>query len=79
MNAVVAEIADENYRSQSDLIDGLVHNMSNALPNASFVGFTGTPLMAGDKVTRHVFGEYAELWDTISLSQSIRSQTGTGG
>ncbi len=37
--------------------------MRDALPNATFVGFTGTPLMAGDRVTRHVFGEYADVYD----------------
>ena len=37
--------------------------MREALPNATFVGFTGTPLMDGDKVTRNVFGEYADVYD----------------
>lgn len=37
--------------------------MRDALPNATFVGFTGTPLMAGDKITRNVFGEYADVYD----------------
>ena len=37
--------------------------MKGILPNAVFVGFTGTPLMAGDRVTRHVFGEYADVYD----------------
>ncbi len=38
------------------------------LPNATFVGFTGTPLTAGDKVTRHVFGDYADVYD---IRQSV--------
>lgn len=42
--------------------------MREALPNATFVGFTGTPLTAGDRVTRHVFGEYADIYD---IRQSV--------
>ena len=37
-------IADEAHRSQYDLIDGLARNLRDALPNASFIGFTGTPI-----------------------------------
>ena len=37
-------IADEAHRSQYDLIDGLARNMRDALPKASFIGFTGTPI-----------------------------------
>jgi len=42
--------------------------MREALPNATFVGFTGTQLTAGDKVTRHVFGDYADVYD---IRQSV--------
>ena len=37
-------IADEAHRSQYDLIDGLARNLRDSLPNASFIGFTGTPI-----------------------------------
>src|SRR6266446_2453057 len=47
-------IADEAHRSQYDLIDGLARNLRDSLPNASFIGFTGTPVELGDKNTRAV-------------------------
>ena len=59
----IVVMADEAHRSQYGFIDGGAKWMRDALPNATFVGFTGTPLMDGDKVTRHVFGEYADVYD----------------
>ena len=59
----VVVMADEAHRSQYGFVDGGAKWMRDALPNATFVGFTGTPLMAGDKVTRNVFGEYADVYD----------------
>jgi type I restriction enzyme R subunit len=59
----IVVMADEAHRSQYGFVDGGAKWMRDALPNATFVGFTGTPLMAGDKVTRHVFGEYADVYD----------------
>ncbi len=56
-------IADEAHRSQYDLIDGLARNMRDALPNASFIGFTGTPIEQNDANTRAVFGEYVSVYD----------------
>ena len=53
-------IADEAHRSQYDFIDGFARHMRDALPNASFIGFTGTPLELTDKNTRAVFGDYIE-------------------
>ena len=50
-------ITDEAHRSQYDFIDGFARNIRDALPNASFVGFTGTPIEFNDKNTRAVFGE----------------------
>lgn len=61
--ANVVVMADEAHRSQYGFVDGGAKWMRDALPNATFIGFTGTPLMAGDKVTRHVFGEYADVYD----------------
>jgi type I restriction enzyme R subunit len=37
--------------------------MRNALPNASFLGFTGTPLIAGEERTREVFGDYVSIYN----------------
>jgi type I restriction enzyme R subunit len=61
--ANVVVMADEAHRSQYGFVEGGAKWMRDALPNATFVGFTGTPLMAGDRVTRHVFGEYADVYD----------------
>jgi type I restriction enzyme R subunit len=53
-------ITDEAHRSQYDTFAA---NMRSALPNASFIGFTGTPLMAGEELTRDVFGEYVSVYN----------------
>jgi type I restriction enzyme R subunit len=56
-------IADEAHRSQYDLIDGLARHMRDALPHASFIGFTGTPIEKTDANTRAVFGDYISIYD----------------
>jgi type I restriction enzyme R subunit len=56
-------IADEAHRSQYDFIDGFAAHMRDALPNASFIGFTGTPIEKTDANTRAVFGEYISIYD----------------
>ncbi len=61
LNIVV--IADEAHRSQYDFIDGFACHMRDALPNASFIGFTGTPIELTDKNTRAVFGDYISIYD----------------
>jgi type I restriction enzyme R subunit len=53
-------MTDEAHRSQYDT---LAMNMRNALPNAAFIGFTGTPLIAGEEKTRDVFGDYVSVYD----------------
>ncbi|WP_234567493.1 type I restriction endonuclease subunit R [Rhodohalobacter sp. 614A] len=59
-------ITDEAHRTQYDT---LAMNMRKALPNASFLGFTGTPLIKGeDEKTREVFGDYVSIYD---FKQSI--------
>jgi len=58
-------ITDEAHRSQYDT---LALNMRTALPNASFIAFTGTPLIAGEEKTREVFGDYVSVYD---FKQSI--------
>src|SRR5262245_39438407 len=56
-------IADEAHRSQYDLIDGLARNVRDSLANASFIGFTGTPIEKADANTRAVFGDYISIYD----------------
>ena len=59
----VVVIADEAHRSQYDFIDGFARHMRDALPNASFIGFTGTPVELSDKSTPAVFGNYIDVYD----------------
>jgi len=58
-------ITDEAHRTQ---YDGLALNMRNALPNAAFLGFTGTPLIVGEEKTKEVFGNYVSVYN---FAQSI--------
>lgn len=53
-------ISDEAHRTQSG---SLALNMRRALPNASFIGFTGTPLFKDDELTRRIFGDYVSVYD----------------
>ena len=64
----VVVIADEAHRSQYDFIDGYARSMREALPNASFIGFTGTPIELSDKNTKAVFGDYVDIYD---ISQAV--------
>ena len=59
----IVVIADEAHRSQYDFIDGFARHMRDALPKASFVGFTGTPIELQDANTRAVFGDYISIYD----------------
>ena len=59
----IVVIADEAHRSQYDFIRGFARNMRDALPNASFIGFTGTPIELSDRNTRAVFGNYVDTYD----------------
>ena len=59
----IVVIADEAHRSQYDFIDGFARHMRDALPKASFVGFTGTPIELKDANTRAVFGDYISIYD----------------
>ncbi len=59
----IVVIADEAHRSQYDFIDGFARHMREALPNASFIGFTGTPIDLEDRNTRAVFGDYVSMYD----------------
>jgi type I restriction enzyme R subunit len=59
----IVVIADEAHRSQYDFIDGFARHMRDALPNASFIGFTATPLEVGDRSTPAIFGDYIDVYD----------------
>ena len=59
----IVVIADEAHRSQYDFIDGYARHMRDALPNASFIGFTGTPIELADASTRAVFGDHISIYD----------------
>tara|TARA_Y100000815_G_scaffold264154_1_gene279500 strand:+ start:3993 stop:7088 length:3096 start_codon:yes stop_codon:yes gene_type:complete len=69
----VVVVADEAHRSQygfgetlaadGTLKAGLAKHMRDALPGATFLGFTGTPIESGDKSTRSVFGDYIDVYD----------------
>ncbi|MDX9770690.1 MAG: type I restriction endonuclease subunit R [Tenuifilaceae bacterium] len=59
----IVVIADEAHRSQYDFMDGFARHMRDALPNASFIGFTGTPIEKTDKNTQAVFGDYIDVYD----------------
>ena len=59
----IVVIADEAHRSQYDFIDGFARHIRDALPRASFIGFTGTSIELQDASTRAVFGDYISIYD----------------
>jgi type I restriction enzyme R subunit len=65
----IVVIADEAHRSQYDFIDGFAKHMRDALPKASFIGFTGTPIEKGDKNTQAVFGDYIDVYDILQAKE----------
>ena len=65
-------IVDEAHRSQYDLVDGFAANIRDALPNASFIAFTGTPIDFTDRSTVNVFGQCISIYD---ISKSIEDKT----
>lgn len=64
----IVVIADEAHRSQYGFTEGFARRVREALPNASFIGFTGTPIEVGDRSTQLVFGDYIDVYD---IEQSI--------
>jgi type I restriction enzyme R subunit len=67
----IVVIADEAHRSQYDFIDGFARHLRDALPHASFIGFTGTPIASTDRNTRAVFGDYISVYD---IQQAVRDK-----
>jgi len=70
----IVVIADEAHRSQYNFIDGFAKHMRDALPKASFSGFTGTPIESGDKNTQAVFGDLASQARHQLVSQLYHSR-----
>lgn len=59
----IVVIADEAHRTQYGFVKGFARHMRDALPNATFVAFTGTPVELEDRDTRAVFGDYIDIYD----------------
>jgi len=64
-------IVDEAHRSQYNFIDGSARFIRDSLPNATFIGFTGTPIEKKDRNTKNVFGDYADIYD---ITQSVKDK-----
>jgi type I restriction enzyme R subunit len=67
----IVVIADEAHRSQYEFIDGFARHLRDAIPNASFIGFTGTPIEKADRSTRAVFGDEIDVYD---MTQAIEDK-----
>ena len=67
----IVVVADEAHRSQYDFIDGFAKYMRDALPNATFIGFTGTPIESTDRNTQAVFGNYVDIYD---IQQAVKDK-----
>src|SRR6266508_3078792 len=59
----VIVVADEAHRSHYDFLDGFARNLRDALPHATFIAFTGTPISQAERNTRAVFGDYIDVYD----------------
>ncbi|MBT7457560.1 MAG: type I restriction endonuclease subunit R, partial [Gemmatimonadetes bacterium] len=59
----IVVIVDEAHRSHYDFLDGFARYLRDALPNATYIGFTGTPIESADRSTRQVFGDYIDIYD----------------
>ncbi len=65
----IVVIADEAHRSQYGFIDGFARKLHEALPRASFIGFTGTSVEQDDRSTPAVFGDYIDKYRTLDLAE----------
>ena len=59
----VIVIVDEAHRSHYDDLDGYARHLRDALPNATLIAFTGTPISFDDRNTQEVFGPYIDVYD----------------
>jgi type I restriction enzyme, R subunit len=64
----VIVIVDEAHRSHYDDLDGYARHLKSALPRATMIAFTGTPISSADRDTREVFGDYIDIYD---LSRAV--------
>ena len=64
----IVVMVDEAHRSNYDFIDGFARHLRDGLPNATYIGFTGTPIESTDKSTKQVFGDYIDVYD---LTQAV--------
>jgi type I restriction enzyme, R subunit len=64
----VVVMVDEAHRSNYDFVDGFARHLRDGLPNATYIGFTGTPIESADRSTRQVFGDYIDVYD---LTQAV--------
>lgn len=67
----VIVIVDEAHRSHYDDLDGYARHLRDALPNATLIAFTGTPISFDDRNTREVFGDYIDIYD---LTRAVDDQ-----
>lgn len=65
----IVVIADEAHRSQYGTLDGYARRLRESLPNASYIGFTGTPIESADKSTQAIFGDYIHVYD---IQQAVK-------
>jgi type I restriction enzyme, R subunit len=65
----VLVIADEAHRTQYGLLDGFAAYLRQALPNASYIGFTGTPVDKEDANTTQLFGDYIHVYDMLQAKE----------
>lgn len=61
-------VVDEAHRSHYDDLDGYARHLRDALPHATLIAFTGTPISFDDRNTQDVFGEYIDIYD---LSRAV--------
>ncbi|MCD2168289.1 type I restriction endonuclease subunit R [Microbacterium sp. JC 701] len=64
----VIVVVDEAHRSHYDDLDGYARHLRDALPHATLIAFTGTPISSSERDTRAVFGDYIDIYD---LSRAV--------
>jgi hypothetical protein len=68
----VIVVVDEAHRSHYDDLDGYARHLRDALPNATLIAFTGTPISFAERDTRAVFGDYIDIYDLRGRSTTAR-------
>lgn len=65
----IVVMVDEAHRSNYDIIDGFARHLRDALPHASFIGFTGTPIDERDRSTMEIFGTTIDIYDMTNAQE----------